>query len=195
MESESLCIDAAPFPKPLLEIPADMLAQFESGINRTDDCWLWTRGTGSKGYGVAYVKVTGERDAHRVAYTLWCGEIPDGKQVLHRCDTPACVRPDHLWLGTNADNQADKLRKGRQSSVLGELCGLSKLTEPEVFAILELLERGVSLRTIAASFRVSASAIHRIKRGERWPHVFKARLPREQVISESVSTPAGARRL
>ena len=76
------------------------------------DCWLWTRAKNGKGYGIVrtYRRL---RRAHRVAYELRNGPIPDGLFCCHSCDNPGCINPDHLWLGDNAANVADKVAKGR----------------------------------------------------------------------------------
>ncbi len=78
-------------------------------------CWLWTGPKSGNGYGAVSLGrgTNGPHGAHRIAYLLWVGLIPEGLQVLHHCDTPLCVRPSHLFLGTHADNMADKTRKGR----------------------------------------------------------------------------------
>jgi hypothetical protein len=77
-------------------------------------CWLWTAATGPKGYGVFQLgRGEGTTGAHRLAYELAYGKIPDGMFACHRCDVPACVRPSHLFLGTNADNAADMGAKSR----------------------------------------------------------------------------------
>ena len=82
----------------------------QSGGERA--CWLWLRHRQNKGYG--FVKWHGRpRLAHRIAYTLTYGPIPDGIEVMHICDTPACCNPSHLRLGTHADNMADMANKGR----------------------------------------------------------------------------------
>jgi hypothetical protein len=93
-----------------------LLDRFWSKVQKTETCWLWTASKRHKGYGAfCYerngIKVQGR--AHRFSWELHFGEIPEGLFVLHRCDNPACVRPDHLFLGTNQDNVDDMMAKGR----------------------------------------------------------------------------------
>jgi hypothetical protein len=83
-------------------------------IDKTGECWLWTGATDGDGYG----KVRqGERlfSVHRLAYEQWVGPIPEGMVVCHTCDVTNCCNPAHLWLGTSAENTADKMAKGRWS--------------------------------------------------------------------------------
>lgn len=80
-------------------------------------CWLWSRawgGVGQQAYGRAWVRGRGKIDAHRLAYEVFKGPIPAGMMVCHTCDTPPCVNPDHLFLGTCKDNVTDMLRKHRR---------------------------------------------------------------------------------
>ena len=93
-----------------------LLRRFWSKVQPTEGCWLWTGARSTEGYG--YIGVGPRRNhkdvlAHRLMWELTYGPIPNGLWVLHRCDTPSCVRPDHLFLGTHQDNMDDMKRKGR----------------------------------------------------------------------------------
>lgn len=82
-------------------------------------CWIWTGACGGDGYG--NTTVDGKQiGAHRLSWTAFRGPIPAGIHVLHHCDISSCVNPDHLWLGTHADNMADRSRKGRARWRRGE---------------------------------------------------------------------------
>jgi hypothetical protein len=128
-------------------------------------CWLWTRSTSASGYG--RISVNGKpRKAHRASYEIHIGPIPDGLCVLHRCDTPACVNPEHLFLGTQQDNMADMNRKGRGAR--GERNGGTHLTERDILAIRA--DKRLH-RLIAADYGVAGSQISVIKNRKTWRHV------------------------
>ena len=91
-------------------------ARFWTKVEKTEGCWLWRGALSRKGYGSFRADAIGGRQSHRVAWELTHGPIPDGLFVLHRCDTPRCVNPAHLWLGTAADNSRDMALKGRAAS-------------------------------------------------------------------------------
>lgn len=129
-------------------------------------CWLWTGAKTPLGYG--NIRVSGKtRLAHHIAMHLF-RDGTNGKCVLHRCDTPACVNPDHLFLGNQRDNVADMVAKGRQVSRCGEEAGRAKLTNDEVLAIRASTE---SQRKIASRYHVSPSLVCRIRRRDVWRHI------------------------
>lgn len=86
--------------------------RFEAKVQKTDGCWLWQGGLLPNGYGSFWLDGR-NRTAHHAAHLLYIGHVPDGLQVCHRCDVRACVRPDHLFLGTAKDNADDRDAKGR----------------------------------------------------------------------------------
>lgn len=110
--------------------------RFWKKVRKTRKCWLWTAARNACGYGLL-----GRRGesclAHRVSWELHFGRVPAGLCVLHRCDVPHCVRPSHLWLGKQADNIHDMLRKGRQnySHMYGKRNPRGKLSDAQVSAI------------------------------------------------------------
>lgn len=132
-------------------------------------CWEWQAGKKSNGYGQFTLNGKEER-AHRASYKLFAGPIPDGQQVLHKCDNPACVNPDHLFLGSVQDNMRDKVCKSRQQKGLTHPS--CDLTENEVLEIKRmLLSSEVMQKDIAAKFNVSQSTVSYIKHGKRFAEV------------------------
>lgn len=94
--------------------------RFLSFIQKTENCWLWMGGKNRRGYGKfqnGYKTII----ASRMAYELFKGPLEDKKLVCHTCDNPPCVNPDHLWLGTNRDNQLDSIKKGRRPKMKKEV--------------------------------------------------------------------------
>ena len=147
--------------------------RFWEKVKKGPTCWEWTASKDRKGYGrITSTLGTRNLKAHRVSYELHNGPITPGLWVLHVCDNPGCVRPDHLFLGTNADNVRDMLNKGRSRK--GETNGAaSRLTTLDVRYILEARRHGESLRSIAARFHVSCSTVYAITSGRTWSHVTK----------------------
>jgi len=108
--------------------------------------------------------------AHRLFYVALVGEIPDGLHVCHACDNGGCVNPDHLWLGTQADNMADMAQKGRAAR--GEVNVKAKLTEEKVLEIRRLYATGgYTQQEIAAEFGVARAHVSHIVNGRHWTHV------------------------
>jgi hypothetical protein len=148
--------------------------RFEPKVDRTPglgpngDCHEWTACRGRDGYG--QIKAGGKMlGAHRVAWELVNGPIPEGMCVLHRCDNPPCCRVEHLFLGSQALNMADMNAKGRQPK--GSDNGRAKLTEADIPEIRGLLAEGVVQREIGRRYGVASSQISNIKAGHRWNHV------------------------
>ncbi len=91
--------------------------RFWSHVDRTGECWIWRSGRSGSGYGAFHpAGTTRIIQAHRYSYELTKGPIPKEMFVCHTCDNPACVRPDHLWLGTAKENHTDKVNKGHQKT-------------------------------------------------------------------------------
>lgn len=158
--------------------------RFWSKVIKTDNCWLWTAGrAGSQLYGA--FKIDGiQRRAHRVAWELVNGPIPPGLVVLHACDNPICVNPAHLRLGTNAENSADMVAKGRQATgehsgsrlhlekrPRGERHHKAKLTEAQVREMRTLAESGVSSPKLAKQFGITKAAVLDIIHRRHWSHI------------------------
>lgn len=137
-------------------------------VKKTDTCWLWTAAADKDGYGVFRGSVGGKiyAKAHRFSYAFYTGElIPDGLVVMHSCDNPRCVNPDHLSLGTTLDNMRDKIAKGRMRVPTGECSPHAVLTEEQVRTIA-LDARPYA--QIAADYGVAAGTIGSIKQRVSW---------------------------
>jgi hypothetical protein len=127
------------------------------------ECREWQGYVTAKGYGKSAKGL-----AHRVAWESVNGPIPKGMLVCHRCDNRRCVNPEHLFLGTPADNSADMVAKGRQCR--GQRRS-TRLADADVAIIKWCLEAGVQGRKLAALYSVSEMAVSDIKRGATWKHV------------------------
>lgn len=133
-----------------------------------DECWPWTAGTDNNGYGKINEGGAGGSMlcAHRVAWELKNGPIPEGMDVLHTCDHPPCCNDAHLFLGTPAANSADMAKKGRQAR--GERHGCVKLTAADV-AEIRCSRR--FLREIAVEYGICKQHASDIRLGKRWAHL------------------------
>lgn len=148
---------------------ADPVERFWSKVNRQSDgeCWPWTGHLLPDGYGVISIRRVNKR-AHRVSYELAYGAIPEGMHVCHHCDNPPCVNPAHLFLGTNADNVADKTSKGRAASMPGSKNPSAILDEDTVRLILA--DAGTHAE-LGRKYGVSRSTISLLRRRKTWRDV------------------------
>lgn len=153
-------------------------------------CWLWLGSLG-RPYGEIGVGARGQRyRAHRLSWMLSFGDIPTGMHVCHRCDTPACVRPDHLWVGTNAENRADMMAKGRgngprgnrhrskthpETVGRGESASCVKLSDSTVRAMLNGIANGATYADLARAYGVNKETVRRIGIGKTWTHIERER--------------------
>lgn len=144
---------------------AALRQRFDSMVQKTDNCWLWMGTLNERGYGIISI-ADRNRAAHRVAWILSNGPIPDGLMVCHCCDNPRCVRSDHFFLGTCKDNISDCVSKGRNN--FGSRNGMSKLSTEQVADIHRLKSEGVKLVEIASRFGVNVSCVCKITLGQRW---------------------------
>jgi hypothetical protein len=160
--------------------------RFWSRVNKTDNCWEWQGYCMKAGYGLLQARKISSQPmtTHRIAWELRYGSIPDGLHVLHKCDNPPCVRPGHLFLGTQADNSRDRHRKGRTASgdkngartqshrnsfvrnrgsgLSGEKHPQSKLTDLQVKKLREEFAAGIKRDTLAKKYGISATHVYRI---------------------------------
>lgn len=133
-------------------------------------CWLWL-GAWHPRWKYGQFKLRGKHEgAHRASYILHRGRIPKGAFVCHKCDTPPCVNPEHLFIGTHADNVADMVAKGRHSPFRaeGESHPRARLTERQVIAIFHDKRRTTD---IAKAYGVSLPTVCAIKSGQNWRHL------------------------
>ncbi len=151
--------------------------RFWKHVKKTDTCWLWTGFLDSVGRGRLRPgradQGTGITSA-RASWIVHFGSIPDGKFVLHHCDNPTCVRPDHLYLGTQQDNMRDrKVRKrhhilGHGELVSGELNPHARLTWKDVLEIRSKHLNGTTVSLLAKYYKVTVQNIHSICKNKTW---------------------------
>jgi hypothetical protein len=144
----------------------DFEKRFWNKIVKTKTCWIWIASK-RNGYGVTFKnkKIT---SSYRASYELHYGPIPKGMCVCHKCDVRLCVRPDHLFLGTVAENNRDKARKNRAARQPGELHGRHKLTQQQINEIRKTYKPGMIQRRMAEKYKVSYAQICRILNHTRW---------------------------
>lgn len=146
---------------------------FWEKVDRADEdaCWNWLAGKSASGYGNFLNHL-----AHRVAYQLMVGKIPDGMVVMHICDNRSCVNPKHLSIGTHKDNSIDMVKKNRHKDWSGENHGNHKLTDEQARYIKNNFIKGNrwhkgNSQELADMFGVTSELIRKVATGKRWKHI------------------------
>lgn len=149
---------------------ANTVNRFNRYVLKTDGCWGW--GQAIDKLGRARFRIWGKRlCASRVAWTLKHGTDPGVMDVLHKCDNPACVNPDHLFLGTHADNMRDMWRKNRGNPPQGERHGMAKLNQSQVLEIREARKLGELRTSVAKRFGITIAMVTLITKKKLWKHI------------------------
>jgi hypothetical protein len=170
-------IDASMIPKEVVEAAARFWAKVAQASN--GECWQWVASKNHDGYGQFGLKGRSVR-SHRIAYILANGLIPDGMFVCHRCDNPSCCNPAHLFIGTCADNNSDKLAKGRnvppppnstKTRRRGEKHHLAKLSEADVMEIRRRASLGETGTALGKEFGIGQQQASRLIKGKSWEHL------------------------
>lgn len=169
--------------KPLQLLSQKDIQRFWRKVDKGTECWLWTRAPNSSGYGQFWLKGK-MATASRVSWMIANGSIPEGLQCLHKCDNRRCVNPAHLFLGTNADNVADRNKKGRQAKgashpyiknpelcARGERASSAKLSEGQVRELKEFMKHGGTGPSAAERFGIAHQNVYRIVHGKAWRHI------------------------
>jgi len=148
------------------------MKRFEEKYKEIENgCWIWKKLTKTHRYGNFYFNGKSQQ-SHRVSWQLHFGEIPEGMKVLHKCDTPGCVNPEHLFLGTQKDNVLDCIKKGRFHQNSAKSCEkhhFAKLKAVDVQNIKAIYKyTDATHQKLANIYGVSREQIGKIIRGERW---------------------------
>ncbi len=144
--------------------------RFFAKVTKTDGCWLWTGSADDDGYGDFRIGRKELREkAHRWSYRFYKGTIPEGQMVLHTCDNPPCVNPDHLYSGNALNNATDCIQRNRKPR--GAFWKRSNLTDEAVVQLRDMYRDGIEIREIAKVFSVSHGLISSIAVGKKWKHV------------------------
>lgn len=164
------------YPLKKLTLEARFMRFFNRSVRTESGCieWPGRRKTGKFPYGVITIEIPGKGSkiirAHRVSYSIHKGPIPEGMNVLHTCDNPPCVNPDHLFLGTRDDNNKDCKAKGR--NIVGARHWRAKFTDEDIVFIRK---SSLSAHELAQIYNVVSSTITRIRSGSRWAHMKRKR--------------------
>lgn len=159
-------------PKDTRTLP-QKLADYTDRSGGPDSCWEWTGARMPRGYGAIRMPGRIHGYAHRAAWIAEYGPIPIGMCVCHRCDNPPCCNPSHLFLGTRADNAADREAKGRGIPGMspGSLNPAAKLNDDMVRQIRDLRSQGMEVTQIAERYGITKAAISKVVLRRTWKHV------------------------
>lgn len=141
--------------------------------NPATGCLEWQGARFPEGYGKIHIRPKVLR-THRVAWALANGRWPGEMMVCHSCDNPCCCNPEHLWLGSNSDNQVDAVKKGRRSHIeptKGQKNGMARITEGEAREIIRLISEGQTNKAIAQIYGISHAQVSLIRLGKSWRHL------------------------
>ena len=157
-----------------IKITNERCNYFWARVDRSGDCWIWLAGRyGKTGYGAfSYTDIKGQHKtigAHRAAFMLFKAPIPKGKFILHKCNNKLCVKPEHLYAGTQADNMIDRLKAGHTPR--GENHYLAKLSNKSVTYIRNLKPSYGIFAAAARKLGVSKDLVTKVFYGEGWSHV------------------------
>lgn len=133
-------------------------------------CRIWQGAVDHRGYGRLTLHQRSWA-AHRLAYTLLVGDIPDGLLVCHHCDVRRCCEPEHLFLGTAQDNSDDMAAKGRRNDAVGEAASGARLTAAQVVEVRAMSEAGAGYRELGRIYGIDHKSIRKIVLRKTWRHV------------------------
>ena len=148
-----------------------LAARFWAKVKIGEGCWEWQAAKTRDGYGSVGIATSRSALAHRVAWELTRSKIPEGMYVCHHCDNPSCVRPSHLFIGTQADNIRDAAEKGRVADNRGENNPKAKLSNKDVLAIRNAYAAGSIQADLARQYEVTPETISAVVRGRTWAHL------------------------
>jgi hypothetical protein len=155
----------------VIDITENLVNRFEAKVKVGRGCWAWQAAKTPLGYG--FIKINGRMvGAHRASWLIYRGEIPPGKNILHECDNPNCVNPNHLSVGTQSKNISDMVKRGRGRIPRGEGHYLTRLTNADVVDIRGKYANGnVTQRELAKEYGVDRSSISKICSRKNWKHI------------------------
>ena len=151
---------------------------FWINAEKVGNCWDWKRSRKTSGYG-NYYRDGKVWSAHHFAYTIAKGPIPKDSWILHRCDNPPCVRPQHLYAGNAKDNAQDRKNRNRSASTVGSNNGRAKVNAEKVVMIIEKYLTGkYTQKELAIENGITPSAVHSIVKRRNWKHIEIQPLPK-----------------